>query len=107
MTFLTSLRFIEEGTLVKCSEGLKTEMFSVVVRFAVPDDFVIHESESLTDIIDKLEKLKVTKTDDYIEFELLFISDNKIDAIGVAYCHWRTLKLFEKCFDDWINVEQS
>ena len=82
-------------------------MFSVVVRFAVPDDFLILDCDSFLDIVKQLEKLKITETDEFIEFELLFVSDKKVDAIGVAYCHLKTMQLFEKCFDEWINVERS
>lgn len=101
------MRFVEAGTLVKCSEGVKIEMFSVVVRLAVPPDFDVNDCESLNEIVEKMSNSSVIKTDDYIEFELLFLSDKKVDAVGVAYCHWRTLQLFKDCFDDWINVEQS
>ena len=105
--YATSLRFVEEQTLVKCAEGLKIEMFSVVVRFAVPANMTFQDCTSLSNIIEKLMNLKIIKTDNYIEIELLFLSDEKLDPIGVAYCHWFFLTAFKNCYDSWINVEDG
>ena len=105
--YATAVRFVEDRTLVKCSEGIKIEMFSVVVRLGVPPGFSVNECSSLKEMISSMKTLKVTETEEYIEFELLFISNKKVDAIGVAYCHLKTLEIFKECFDDWINVEDG
>ena len=83
------------------------EMFSVVARLAVPAGHDLNECNNFKEIIERMKHLKIVETDDYVEFELLFLSDKKVDAVGVAYCHWKTLKIFETCFDDWINVEDG
>ena len=105
--YATSLRFVEENTLVKCAEGLKIEMFSVVVRFAVPANMTFEDWTSLTGIVEILKNLKIIETENYIEIELLFLSDEKVDPIGVAYCHWFFLTAFKNCYDSWINVEDG
>ena len=105
--YATSLRFVETDTLVKCSEGLKIEMFSIVVRLAVTPDLDLSQCKTLIEMVSKMKTIKVVETDEYVEFECLYISDKKLDPIGVSYCHWKTLQIFKDCFDSWINVEDG
>jgi len=105
--YATPLRFVENNTLVKCSEGLKIEMFSIVVRLAVTADLDLSRCKSLIEMIQQMKNMKVVETNEYIEFECLYISDKKLDPIGVSYCHLKTLQMFKDCFDSWINVEDG
>ena len=92
---------------MKCSEGLKVEMFSVVVRLSLTPGMNLSECKSLIEMISKMKNMSVVETEEYVEFEILFISEEKLDPIGVAYCHWKTLTIFKDCFDDWINIEDG